>query len=109
MAASLTKSVLAGGRVFPAGTVREGEAAKVIPSGDWWSDSDDAPTGDESFDPSGHNQDEVIAHLDEADEDERARVLTAESSREGGSRQKIAKWAESREAQQDDAPTGDES
>lgn len=109
MAASLTKSVLAGGRVFPAGTVREGEAAKVIPSGDWWSDNHDAPTGDESFDPSGHNQDEVIAHLDEADEDERARVLAAESERENGARQKIAKWAESREAEQGDAPTGDES
>lgn len=38
MVARLTKSVLAGGRVFPAGAAREGEAAKAIPAGDWWSD-----------------------------------------------------------------------
>lgn len=38
MVARLTKSVLAGGRVFPAGTAREGEAAKVVPAGEWWSD-----------------------------------------------------------------------
>lgn len=109
MAAHLTKPVLAGGRVFPAGTAREGEAAKVIPAGEWWSDGGAAPTGDESFDPSEHNQDEVIAHLDDADEDERARVLAAEAKRESGTRQKIAKWVEAREAEQGDAPTGDES
>ena len=38
MVAHLTKSVLAGGRAFPAGTAREGEAAKVVPAGEWWSD-----------------------------------------------------------------------
>lgn len=34
----LTRAVLAGGRVFPVGTVREGEAKAIIPDGDWWSE-----------------------------------------------------------------------
>ena len=36
MAATLTRAVLAGGRVFPAGTTRDD--AKGVPDGDWWSD-----------------------------------------------------------------------
>lgn len=38
----LTKDVLAGGRVFPAGTSREDDAADVIPDGPWW-DSQESP------------------------------------------------------------------
>ncbi len=36
MSAVLNRAVLAGGRIFPAGTVREGDAADLIPDGDWW-------------------------------------------------------------------------
>ena len=58
MAAILTRAVLAGGRVFPAGTTREGEAAKVVPAGDWWSDF---TTPDETLgaDETGETPDEA--------------------------------------------------
>ncbi|MDO5500319.1 MAG: hypothetical protein Q4F67_11650 [Propionibacteriaceae bacterium] len=68
MAARLTKAVLAGGRVFPVGTAREGEA-EAIPAGDWWSDFEAAEQaadepgesgdvdedGDKAADESGDN------------------------------------------------------
>lgn len=47
MAARLVKAVLAGGRVFLAGTAREGDAARLIPAGDWWSDFEGAEQADE--------------------------------------------------------------
>lgn len=50
MAGSLTRAVLAGGSVFPVGTVREGRAAEVVPDGDWWSDFTEHPEVDESAD-----------------------------------------------------------
>ncbi|WP_122262216.1 hypothetical protein [Ornithinimicrobium cerasi] len=52
------------------------------------------------FDPSKHNQDQVIEHLEreDVDDEERARVLAAEAERENGPRQKVAKWVETREA-----------
>ena len=37
MTAKLTRTVVAKGAFFAAGTLREGEAAKLVPDGPWWS------------------------------------------------------------------------
>lgn len=95
--ATLTTSALAGGRVFPAGTAREGEAAEVIPAGDWWSDYEqgDSEQVDESadegtpalFDPAASTIPQVLDHLGlgegqtPADAEEVVRVLDAERGR----------------------------
>lgn len=81
------------GDARPAG--QEGPAGDQRPAGS------DAPAGDpraagedtlgavqqSSFDPAAHTVDEVKAHLDEVDTDERERVLTAE--RDGKDRTSI--------------------
>lgn len=45
-----------------------------------------------AFDPSGHTVDEVIAYLSEADEEERARVVIAETA--GKARKTITEWSD---------------
>lgn len=61
------------------------------------------------FDPAKHNQDQVIEYLEreDVDDEERARVLAAEASRENGTRQKVAKWVEAREETDEDEDGGD--
>jgi hypothetical protein len=50
-------------------------------------DSDNPPA--EPFDPAAHNAEEVLAHLADADEDERARVLAAEAAESGKQRKSV--------------------
>lgn len=52
------------------------------------------------FDPSEHDVDEVVAHLEQSDDDERERVLLAES--EGKDRKTIRDWSPSDEDEADD-------
>lgn len=54
------------------------------------SDSDTDPDAPVPFDPSAHNVDDVEAHLDKADADERARVLAAEAA--GKKRKTVLEW-----------------
>ena len=87
MAATLTRAVVAGGQVFPAGTPRTGHAAEVV-TGPWWSDSgEDAPASDAvEFDPSAHDIPGVLAYLglsdghDPVTVEEFSRVRDAESA-----------------------------
>lgn len=64
MAATLTRTVVAGGQVFPQGTPRTGRAAEVI-TGPWWTARGESAERDTAaeFDPSAHSIPEVLAHL----------------------------------------------
>lgn len=55
------------------------------------------------FDPAKHNQDQVIEHLerDDIDDDERARVVSAEA--DGKARKGVREWAEAYLAKRDEA------
>lgn len=62
------------------------------------------------FDPSEHKVDEVIAHLEQSDDDERERVLLAES--DGSDRATIRDWSpsdDSEESGADDEQSTEES
>lgn len=61
------------------------------------------------FDPSEHDVDKVVAHLEQSDDDERERVLLAES--EGKDRKTIRDWSPSDDDEGSDdseEPEGDE-
>lgn len=47
---------------------------------------------DEAFDPSDHGVPEVVAHLEQAEDGERARVIAAESA--GKARKTILEWSD---------------
>lgn len=53
----------------------------------------DAPEPEAPFDPAAHNVDDVVAHLETADDNERARVLEAEVA--GKARKTVTEWTPS--------------
>ncbi|AZQ77663.1 hypothetical protein EJ997_10245 [Flaviflexus ciconiae] len=70
--------------------VERGFIAEVQAETDKAEEKETSPTGEVLFDPNDHKADDVIAYLESADEDERARVLAVEA--EGKDRKGIRDW-----------------